>query len=391
MKIFNINFGKNLLFPNGFFVDLCSSDRVRVGPDKPDFYQPAYKIAPGLYSQVIVGFVGLNATGKTTILDAICLISNILIGDHKLNENNVRTLLDKFFILSDSSLEFQVEFENESNIYKIESTIGVDSNLYYFEKEKLSITTLNLYKSNKQYSKEILREQVEKTSDYLKPDISIVSAYNNCKEKYNSNLRFVNSNIASWIGTPPNEFVKCFDSSIKNLTMYKNISSNALEVSVMFNRSNSHQANQSKKVPIESILSSGTIKGMTMLPAIIEVLKFGGYYIADELENHFNKKIIEFIMGLFTDKRTNPKGACLIFSTHYTELLDFISRKDNVYITTRDNNFLKLTRLSDSKEVVRNDISKSRIFLSNLIKGTAPKKIDLDNAKRLIATEVGGL
>ena len=128
-----------------------------------------------------------------------------------------------------------------------------------------------------------------------------------------------------------------------------------------------------------------------MLPSIIEVLKNGGYFIADELENHFNKKIIEFILGLFNDKRTNPKGACLIFSTHYPELLDFLSRKDNIYITTRNNDDLQLTRLSDCKEVPRNDISKSRIILSNIIKGTAPKKIDLDNAKRHISSLVGGM
>ena len=397
MKIFNLKFGKNLLFPNGFFIDFCTSDGVRSNSDKSEYYMPAFKLVPALYSQVIIGVVGLNATGKTTILDAVCLICSILIGDQKLNENNVRTILDKFFIVDNHSLDFCVEFQNNNKVYKLESSIEYASNLYSYKQETLSITTTELYKKGEIFVDVKLRDN-EKDNDYLKDDVSIVSAVNKCNETYSSNLRFVNSNVPAWLGTPPDELVRCFDSSIKTITMFKNAVSNALEVSVTFNRKagsktrhNNDSLTQNKKVPIDSILSSGTIKGMTMLPSIIEVLKNGGYFIADELENHFNKKIIEFILGLFNDKRTNPKGACLIFSTHYPELLDFLSRKDNVYITTRNNDYLLLTRLSDCKEVPRNDISKSRIILANIIKGTAPKKIDLDNAKRCISSLVGGL
>lgn len=398
MKIFNIRFGKNYLFPNGFFIDFCTYDGVRSNSGKTEYYMPAFKLLPALYSQVIIGVVGLNATGKTTILEAISLILSILIGDQKLNESNVRTRLDKFFLFDgSSSLDFCVEFQNDSKVYKLESSIEYTSDLYSYKNENLSITTISQYKKKKEFS-EVRTRDIEKAGNhYLKDDVSIVSAVNKCNETYNSNLRFVNSNVPAWLGTAPNELVKCFDSSIKTITMFKNSVSNALEVSVTFNRKVGNKRhvndtqNQNKKIPIDSILSSGTIKGITMLPSIIDVLKNGGYFIADELENHFNKKIIEFILGLFNDKRTNPKGACLIFSTHYPELLDFLSRKDNIYITTRNNDDLQLTRLSDCKEVPRNDISKSRIILSNIIKGTAPKKIDLDNAKRHISSLVGGM
>lgn len=395
MKIFNIKFGKNLLFPNGFFIDFCTSDGVRSISDKSEYHMPAFKLRPALYSQVIIGVVGLNATGKTTILDAICLICSILIGDQKLNENNVRTILNKFFIVESNSLDFCVEFQNKNKVYKLESSIEFVSNSYFYKQECLSITTTELYKKGKIFTEAKSRDN-EKNNDYLKDDVSLVSAVNKCNETYSSNLRFVNSNIPLWLGTPPNELVRCFDSSIKTITMSKNSISNQLEVEVTFNRKACSQPGQiidlhNKKLPIDSILSSGTIKGMTMLPSIIEVLKKGGYFIADELENHFNKKIIEFILGLFNDKRTNPKGACLIFSTHYPELLDYLTRKDNIYITTRNDDNLHLTRLSECKEVPRNDISKSRIFLANIIKGTAPKKIDLDNAKRCISSLVGGM
>ena len=88
-------------------------------------------------------------------------------------------------------------------------------------------------------------------------------------------------------------------------------------------------------------------------------------------------------------KIQNPHGACLIFTTHYLELLDEITRKDNIYITRRDDdNSLEVVRLVDLDIVKRNDVSKSKIFLDCLIKGSAPNLLDMINAKRLVIDKV---
>ena len=64
-----------------------------------------------------------------------------------------------------------------------------------------------------------------------------------------------------------------------------------------------------------------------------QYLRFwGGYLIVDELENHFNKEIAATLVRFFLDKKVNKKGATLIFSTHYSELLDEFERNDNIYI-----------------------------------------------------------
>ena len=108
------------------------------------------------------------------------------------------------------------------------------------------------------------------------------------------------------------------------------------------------------------------------------------------LKNHLNKKLITFIFDLFTDEKTNPKGACLIFSTHYPELLDYMTRKDNIYISLRDSDeCLRVQRLSDSDKVTRNDILKSKILLLNIINGTAPKYSILKNAKDKVIDLLG--
>ena len=65
-------------------------------------------------------------------------------------------------------------------------------------------------------------------------------------------------------------------------------------------------------------------------------------------------------------------GACLIFSTHYAEILDFMDRKDNIYITRRNQTDTSIELLNYASEVKRNDVKKSDVILSNYIEGTAP-------------------
>ena len=53
------------------------------------------------------------------------------------------------------------------------------------------------------------------------------------------------------------------------------------------------------------------------------------------------------------------------------EILDFIRRTDNLYITRRRDGLLSVSKLS--AEFRRNDIKISDLFLSNYPGGTAPK------------------
>ena len=69
------------------------------------------------------------------------------------------------------------------------------------------------------------------------------------------------------------------------------------------------------------------------------------------------------------DKKVNPKGAILIFSTHYAELLDEFERNDNIYIVrNRDG----ITAENLSFILKRNDIKKSEAYQSGFLEGTVP-------------------
>ena len=73
---------------------------------------------------------------------------------------------------------------------------------------------------------------------------------------------------------------------------------------------------------IEKYLSSGTIKGINVFMNALLCFVEGGYLIVDELENHFNEEIVTTLVRFFMNPNVNKNGATLIYSTHYSELLD---------------------------------------------------------------------
>jgi AAA15 family ATPase/GTPase len=76
--------------------------------------------------------------------------------------------------------------------------------------------------------------------------------------------------------------------------------------------------------------SDGTRKLMALAPAIESVLSKGG------IEKDLHQALVEFIIAKFQSKKTNPKGAQLIFTTHNTELLSMeLLRKDQLYFVDK--------------------------------------------------------
>lgn len=120
---------------------------------------------------------------------------------------------------------------------------------------------------------------------------------------------------------------------------------------------------------INRYLSSGTIKGINTFLSAMEMFHTGGYLIVDELENHFNHEIVSTLIRFYMDKKVNPKGAVLFFSTHYSELLDEMDRNDSIYIIrNRDG----ITADNLSAILKRNDIKRSDAYQSGFLEGTVP-------------------
>lgn len=83
--------------------------------------------------------------------------------------------------------------------------------------------------------------------------------------------------------------------------------------------------------------SDGTRKLMSLAPAIESALKSGGILLVDEIERELHPVLVDFVVSKFQSRRTNPKGAQIVFTTHNTELLNMeLLRKDQLYFADKN-------------------------------------------------------
>lgn len=398
MHILKMIFHNVPLFKNDLEIDFTNSDTVRRSVDDTDYDLKAFKLKAGLYSHVLMAFTGLNATGKTTVLELLSMVSRIIIDGEKLNDPNIQITLAKIFPGSEQNqeeLSWDVIFAHEDFIYQLHSAVKQNHEAgkvqFYYKDEQLLRKSLKSTKRDSLFdfsidlAQSLTDRKKEGTNPYLKADMSIAASLGTFSEKLRPVGIETFMNPPLWMGTPSQEVLHLFDPNISNLKIEAK-ENGTPECQLRF-RNQSNVVYGGSPFLLNRLLSSGTIRGLSIMPPIIQVLRNGGYVFIDEVENHFNKKIIEWFFQLFTDKRTNPHGACLVFTTHYPELLNEFSRKDNIFITRRDENYYcECVKYSDF--ITRNELSKSKIIFENAIQGTAPRFTDLLNAHQFVEEAV---
>ncbi len=107
--------------------------------------------------------------------------------------------------------------------------------------------------------------------------------------------------------------------------------------------------------------SNGTRKVFGLLPLFLVALDEGRTVIIDELDAKMHPKLLKFIIGLFTDKNTNPHGAQLIFTSHdLTTMTKEVFRRDEIwFMAMMEQEYSRFYSLIDIRaedgELVRND------------------------------------
>ncbi len=360
MKILKIDYRNIGLFSNGFSIDFTAVDRV---VDE----EPVFNIFKRIYTQNLIGIVGINATGKSTSLKLIRMAMDIVLLNKGLNDIDIPK-----GIIKDGSILEIIYFHNDK-IYKIRSEIRLSAMHEFVFKSEVIFSKLVSSVSSKKalldFSDAVLEMNRDKLtgegSSFLKDQDSIITPFTKGNKTRLYDMIFdTNFNFLKINGSAHLECINLFDDSIESL------SRNDKEIKVRF-KSFEEAYESDSLLGSHSLLSSGTIKGINLLDQAKRALENGGYLVIDEIENHMHKKLVQTIMNFFTDESINKKGATMIFTTHYAEIIDYISRKDNIYVLVRNNQHISnIKRYSDL--ITRNDIKKSEIYLSNYIDGTAP-------------------
>mgnify|MGYP004611842509 FL=1 len=350
------------LFKGAVNIDFFAEQRV--SSDNNEMVSPCFG---SVYTNNVMSIVGINASGKTSLLKVISFVIEFINGESVNNINNKDILKDS------EKIEITVFFFDPGNgVCKLESEIiRIKDNeidyRYIINSERLWVKKTSRVKSKKDlfvFDDDQLSKVRDNGAEFLKDDTSIVISLNKNKGFYLKDLiRLTNVNFLGLIGNFPHELIAFLDPSIENISFDKKTGEAKLK---FYDREEIVVANP---ILFEQYLSSGTIKGINIFINAMIVFEEGGYLIVDELENHFNREIVATLVRFFMNKSVNKNGATLIFSTHYSELLDEFERNDGIYIV-RNRNGIYAQKLSEI--LTRNDIKKSEAFKSDFLEGTVP-------------------
>ena len=366
MKILRITVNGLPLFKQE--LDLLFYTQQRVGEDDKE---KLYKIEPNYYLHTACAFIGINASGKTSVLKVINLALNIL-RNEPINHVESRNILGAC-----ERATFKICFlDKKNNVYCLKTVItskkAKDGRyVYSIIEEKLWEKPISSVKSKKYLTDftAISPIAVRNTEEaYLPDDVSFIIAHNKkAHDKIDvfSLLSYTNINILPFTEDIPLEVIAFLDPTIEKL-YFEKVEDKAF---IHLKFKDEEEIILNNAVELEQYLSSGTIKGIITFSMVKEVLASGGYILVDELENHFNKEIVVTLIRFFMDSSLNKNGSTLIFTTHYPELLDEYDRNDAIYIVRNRNG---ITAENLSYILKRNDIKKSDAYQSGFLAGTTP-------------------
>ncbi len=116
-----------------------------------------------------------------------------------------------------------------------------------------------------------------------------------------------------------------------------------------------HRLSAGKTFELPFLLeSSGTQSALTLLRRVLPVLKEGGLAVVDEFESDLHPQMLEPILNLFADPKTNPHKAQLLFTCHAIEVLNLLQKSQVMLVEKRHGSESTAWRL-DSVQGVRSD------------------------------------
>ncbi|MGD6730482.1 MAG: AAA family ATPase [Pleomorphochaeta sp.] len=382
MKVLRCEFRNIKLYNTDLVIDFIASDRVI---EKEE----VHKESDILNLQKVITITGNNATGKTVCLRLIDLAFKLL-------EDNNALINEKidFSLLKEDS-EIIIDFILDNQIYRLKSIIGIietnidlftTENKFYFKNEfiyKKDISSVKKEEDIFNWTDNQLLFERSKLDKNLKSYLSsnhsmIIKITKDTFFRYIPHIDQTNINTLAEGMRYDTPFINLLDNSLEKVEYKRNQKIKIKYKNENINYSLSDINDQFK------LISSSTIKGTTILTLIAALFYAGGgYLIIDEMEAHLNKKLVEFIIGLFMDENINKNGSVLIFTTQYSEILDFIKRKDAIYVSTKDQNFnLKLEKLSDI--INHSEAKENKVLLSKYLKNTSLNSEMMQKVKELL-------
>ncbi len=383
MKLLRITAEGLPLFKEKLDLIFYAQQRVR-DEDKENLHL----LFSNVYLNPANAFIGINASGKTSVLKVILLALGILDNDpinhmatKEILGETEKAILNIFFYVESTKEICRLETVITSSKSKTEGVTYKIVSESLWTKETSEVVTRKAMLDFGKKAPVMVRSDQEV---FLSDDVSIMIAKNKkTGEQTNavSLLLFTNTNILPFSEDIPAEVITYLDPTIE----YLHFEEKNKKPIIHLKFKEKEEIILNAPLELNNYLSSGTVKGMITFTLAQEVLNDGGYLVVDEIENHFNKEIVGTLMRFFMDSKLNKKGGTLIFTTHYPELLDEYDRNDSIYITRNLNGISAENLIHILK---RNDIKKSDAYQSGFLQGTTPTYEAYMGLKKSIAASL---
>lgn len=365
-------------------LDICFYAQQRVSEDDKN---NLYNMIENYYLHSACAFIGINASGKTSVLKVVNLALSI-IKNEPINHAETKSILGG----AKKATICTYFYDKRKYVCCLETEITTKKSkngeyIYSIISERLWEKPIGSVRSKKYLTDfagmkpTAIRNQDE---IYLPDDVSFIIAHNkkvNDTVEVFSLLSYTNINVLPFTEDIPLEVIAFLDPTIEKLC-FEQVEGKTF---IYLKFKNEEEIILNNALDLEQYLSSGTIKGIITFSMVKEVLQSGGYLLVDEIENHFNKEIVTTLVRFFMDSRFNQNGGILIFTTHYPELLDEYDRNDGIYIV-RNRNGITVENLSYI--LTRNDIKRSDAYQSGFLEGTTPTYEAYIRLKKSLATSI---
>ncbi len=333
---------------------------------------------------------GANSSGKTSALKVLAFLSSV--GAHSFNlKPDEELAIDTFFDCKEQS-EFFVDFRIGQIEYSYELTATTKSIVSekLFKKDKRK--TLVLYRNGTKIEKNTLFDPkkdvtvrgnaslISTAKQYEIPEIDDIYSFFN---KITTNVCYVGMrhelmdyNVLSALYSESEDvfnFAKSkiiqFDPGISDIRIssYTNDKNEKIYFPIF-----THGHTNGSGTLLHHAQSSGTKALYLYFFLFFVTLKSGGILILDEFDINLHQDILPHLVSMFDDQNINDKGAQLIFSTHNTDVIDFMG-KYRTYLFNKENGASYCYRLDElPANLIRNDRPISALYKAGKI-GGVPK------------------
>ena len=360
----------------------------------------------------VTAIYGANASGKSSVFEAfqfmaLCVLESLSFSDDdKKNPYKLKVDSFKFSKSREKPSEFEINYIDKKGKKELYYNYGFKIDNSGILEEYLTSNTKTGVKRNEDYTYIFKREKnqklyldssIEKFRENLEISLKektlLVSlgAKLNIDEFIRVRTWFINTEVINFSNSlygaflenilPNNiieseevrknlvNFINSFDDSIIDIEVEKisAIDENDKDNYRVFTIHKSDKGTSTARISMNEE-SSGTKKMFSLYQTLLDVLRKGGVFFADELDIKLHPLLMRNILLTFTDKEKNPNNAQLIFTTHNTIYMDMdLLRRDEIWFVEKDNGVSNLYSLDDitneKGEKVRKDSNYEKHYL----------------------------